>query len=307
MHISLQKQVITGFRSVRKKITLDYTKLPTGLYFIEGWNEEAPRLGSNGCLIGDTLVDCPRDLRIHSKGIPIRDLVGKQFYTYTWNVDKDSLDLSWVSKVWQSGVKEVYKVCLTAYPDGRNSAGVKTGKYLPPCEIIGTYDHPILLCNGTWKKLGELKKNDSLKSFYRRNADGRDTLLRWSGQEETIEFELGRRILREPRHRYKLNSGVKEHQFVCEVINGEKPKNTEVHHIDENHLNQSPDNLIWKNGSLHKSEHTSKRNKEGKAGWKVSGVHPRGMLGKTHTKSVRKRTVHGKVSGRKAAASSCKS
>lgn len=48
MHISLQRQTIAGFRSVKKKLVLDYSKLPAGLYFVEGWNDQNPRLGSNG-------------------------------------------------------------------------------------------------------------------------------------------------------------------------------------------------------------------------------------------------------------------
>src|SRR5262249_28640080 len=40
--------------------------------------------GEYACLTGDTLIDCPRDLSKYPDGIPIKNLVGKQFYTYAW-------------------------------------------------------------------------------------------------------------------------------------------------------------------------------------------------------------------------------
>src|SRR5262245_36982541 len=41
-------------------------------------------VGGLGCLAGDTLIDCPRDLEKYPKGIPIKDLVGQQPWVYAW-------------------------------------------------------------------------------------------------------------------------------------------------------------------------------------------------------------------------------
>ena len=48
MLFSLQKTSLTNFRGVSRTITLDYTKLPAGLYFVRGVNQTMERLGSNG-------------------------------------------------------------------------------------------------------------------------------------------------------------------------------------------------------------------------------------------------------------------
>lgn len=283
--ISIQSVDMTNFKS----FTSGHVDLRrgSGLRMVFGENRREPRLGANGCLLGGTLIDCPRDIGEYPRGVPLASLVGKQFYTYSWNEELQTLVLSWVSKVWKTGYQEVYRVPLTPYSHaqrrlGNRKGGITENQYLPPCELVGTYDHPVLLCDGSWKKLGELVPRDSLKSLYRSSGDDGRGQLRWSGQEPTVATSLGRRNLRQPMSYYPLLDGVSEYQFVCEAIHGERPPDTHVHHIDENSLNHSPDNLEWKDAHKHLSEHTSRRNREGTAGWKVSGVHPRGMLGKTH-------------------------
>jgi DNA repair exonuclease SbcCD ATPase subunit len=75
---------------------------------------------------------------------------------------------------------------------------------------------------------------------------------------------------------------VREHVFVCEQLYGPRPMGAHSHHKNANSLDQHPDNLEWKDGGKHLSDHLSERNRSGLAGWKVTGRHPRGMAGKRH-------------------------
>lgn len=242
-------------------------------------------IAPKNCLVGETLIDCPRDLVKYPLGIPIADLVGKQFLTYSWDFEQNCPCLSRVSDVWRVGAERVYRVRLSAGLRERapnRLGGVRPARFLPPLELVGTYNHPVLLSNGRWSMLGELRPGDSLKSMYRR-ATGRPessgTMLSWTGA--------------------RPGDLVAEHRFVCAQVNG--PGRSGVwgpgawggsdvaHHVDGNRLNHSPDNLRWLESSEHASHHLSERNREGSAGWQKSGVHPCGMLGKTHTKDVRER------------------
>src|ERR1035437_5657173 len=170
-------------------------------------------IAPKGCLVGETLVDCPRDLRKYPKGIPIKDLVGKQFLTYSWDFKNNTMRLSKVLDVWCVGQKPVYRVKLSAFPNGASATGNRSGgiqecKYLPPLELVGTRDHPVLLCDGTWKKLGELAAGDSLKSLYRRAAStGEDCLLSWSSDTIPDQVCWGKR---RPASYYALIKGITE-------------------------------------------------------------------------------------------------
>jgi hypothetical protein len=182
------------------------------------------------CMSGNTLIDCPRDLNKYPLGIPIKDLVGKQPYVYAW---KDgSLVVRKASKVWLTKLKA--KVVRVKLSPGK---GYKhNGKYFPPQELVGTPDHLVLLSDGkTWKALGSLKKGDRLCSMYR-SSNGERTRIRWTG-----------------------NEGAWEHPFVCEQIYGPRPYGYDCHHKNENKLDQSPENLEWKDAFSHRSEHSKGR------------------------------------------------
>lgn len=222
-------------------------------------------VAAKGCLVGGTLIDCPRDLSKYPLGIPIRELVGKQFLTYSWDADLNRPCLSKVLDVWKVGRERVYKVRLSTKSRqnmGNRNGGARRAKYLPPLELVGTFDHPVMLSNGTWRKLGDLRLGDSLKSMYRRASSKPNYCwLSWSSS--------------------LIKTDVAEHRFVCEEIFGASTDS--VHHKDHNRINNSPDNLCWINASDHASYHLGVSNKKGESGWKVTGVHPRGMSGKRHS------------------------
>jgi chromosome segregation ATPase len=57
MKFSLQKIYMENFRAVKNSLTLDFTGLTPGLYFVQGINDAEPRLGSNGSGKSTILVD----------------------------------------------------------------------------------------------------------------------------------------------------------------------------------------------------------------------------------------------------------
>ena len=247
--------------------------------------------GTHSCLVGDTLIDCPRDLIEYPKGIKIKDLVGKQFLTYSWDEDADTMTLSNVNRVWCVGKRRVYRVHLTAYgvknKVGLPTGGAGVGKYLPPCELIGTYDHLVMLSDGTWKKLGELQEGDSLKSFYRVQIyRGR---IYWSTDVVKEQLFVGGKEVKRPFKYYGSTKAIDEHEFVCRVLNGPRPPHSDVHHKDRNGFNHTPSNLEWKDISNHRSEHLRDANLEASTGWQKYRVHPRGMLGKQQSSEARRK------------------
>lgn len=236
-----------------------------GLVMISGDNQDAAEAESNGCLSGDTLIDCPRDLTVYPQGIPIKELVGTTPMVYCWKNGTIAIDRA--SSVHMSKrAAAVVRVKVSKY---RTNKGAGLGrKYLPPQELVGTPDHLVLLSDGiTWKELGSLVPGDSLCSMYRRESGGWRTLIYWTGIPQT--------------------KAVSEQQFVCTAANGPKPcdgKEYHAHHRDENDFNHSTDNMEWLEKTEHLSAHATNRNKEGNLGWhNTSGVHPRGALGLKHT------------------------
>ena len=207
-----------------------------GLLLVMGDNQDEPRMDSNGCLSGDTLVDCPRDVKRYPKGIPIRDLVGTTPWVYGWR--EGTIGVFKASRVWKTKRAETIKVKVTPYATARGAG--QGGLYIPPQELVGTSDHLVLLADGlTWKALGRLVSGDSLCSLYRRQSGGWRTLLHWTG-----------------------SATVSEQQFVCSKICGLNERaGIEVHHKDNNKWNHSPDNLEWIDGKrYHEKKNEQKVN-----------------------------------------------
>ena len=111
------------------------------------------------CVAGDTPIDTPRDLSVYPKGIPIKDLVGKSgFYVYSFDHEQNKITLAEVEKVWKTGEKEVYRLRYGWW------SGPRKDKWLED-EILATPEHLIMLHNGSYKPLKELKTGESLKAF----------------------------------------------------------------------------------------------------------------------------------------------
>lgn len=202
---------------------------------LEGFSLQTPeseyrrvvRHETGHCLSGDTLIDCPRDLTKHPLGIPIRDLVGTRPWVYAWRNGK--MTISKADRVWLS--KCDAPVVRVKLRPGRGHRA--KDKYMPPQELVGTPDHPVLLADGqTWRNLGDLRPGDRLCSLYR-SSHGKRSAVTWTG----------------------MNKPIPEHVLVATEVNGPRPEGHHCHHVDENMLNQSPDNLQWKEVTAHHHDH----------------------------------------------------
>jgi hypothetical protein len=178
------------------------------------------------CLTGDTLIDCPRDLEKYPRGIPIKDLVGQRPWVYAWH--DGGMVIRRASRVWLSRRQApLVRVRL------RGGQGYHGRTFLPPMELVGTPEHRVLLADGkTWKELGKLKAGDRLCSLYR-SKNGPRSRIRWTG----------------------LADRVREHTFVCEQVYGPRPDGHDAHHKNTRMMDQSPDNLEWKDEYLHCRDH----------------------------------------------------
>jgi DNA repair exonuclease SbcCD ATPase subunit len=204
--------------------------------------------GPNGCLSGDTEIDFPRDLNDYNNCIKIKDLVGKEFYTYCYDIENKNLELKKAFNVRKTREKaEVWK--LEFKPETRKRS--KSYNY-----IIATPDHRFLKSDGTYCQLKDLKVGDSLMSLYRRDFDGYYHIRTTGGKE------------------------FYEHKFIGKKIFGESE---EVHHKDLTRFNNDPINLDPITSCDHRSLHANYmyKHKPGVFMWKI---HPKGMLNKHHSK-----------------------
>jgi len=226
---------------------------------------------TTGCLVGDTYIEMPRDLKKHPKGKKIKDLVGKKdFYVYTFNIKTNIIELSKVKNVWLNKKDaDVFEITT------------ETGK-----KIIATKNHPFLIdikekpkpgcgrgkretiVERVYKKLEELEIGDYLTTFNRseyKNNDG----------------ELIRTNYNKNYQRRQL-----EHRIICEQIYRKLNFREIVHHKDQNRFNNCVENLIIMDSIEHNKYHTKKNKNYGKKLWK-NNIHPRGMFGKKHDKKTK--------------------
>lgn len=228
-----------------------------------------------GCLIGNTLIDCPRDMDKYPAGIPIRDLVGQTPWVYGYSTRLKRVVIRKAVRVWKTGEKvPVYKVTFrSAYSPGRNP-----NKVDPPQYVIGTADHPFLLrvppkpphpgwnaeppIPGGWRELKKLKPGDRVIAFLR-------------------EFNTDYTYVR-------LNDGTKEieSRFILSEIQGKRGDEYDAHHKNERKHDNSPDNLEWKTKNQHHSDHFTDNPLPGWQG--TTGIHPKGMAGKPQTRKQKK-------------------
>jgi len=148
---------------------------------------------SINCITGDTLIDCPRDLNKYRKGIPIKDLIGKEFYTYSFNVKKEEVELKKAFNVHCSGKKiPVYEIKFSWKTKGKKSKN-KIGS------IKTTGQHLFLLKGGIYKKAECLEIGDRLEPF----------VFKWHGKENIIGRKQYTRLIK-VRNKYLSEQWLKK-------------------------------------------------------------------------------------------------
>jgi len=182
---------------------------------------------SGMCLAGDTLVDVACDESKFPKGIAIKDLVGTEGLVFSFDEQKN-----------EPVVRKYYNVRKTR----ENSETVKVtfkkirrnndGKFeTQHGTMVMTPDHPVLVQKGLgifeWVLANDLKPSDQL----------------------VVEQRQGDYIRGKQRHRL-----IQEYLYGRKLVTEEH-----VHHVDLNHINNTPDNLEVLLMSDHFSLHMKNR------------------------------------------------
>jgi hypothetical protein len=134
----------------------------------------------------------------------IEDLVDKDFYVWSYSNDEGRLVPSKAGKCWKSGVdRELLEVTLD---DGN--------------KINCTPDHRFMLRDGSYKEAQYLTEGTSLMPFYETRPEN-------------------------GHNKIHLNDGsiAAEHRYVFARFGGILAEGYHIDHIDENKLNNNPDNL----------------------------------------------------------------
>lgn len=112
--------------------------------------------------------------------------------------------------------------------------------------IIGTWEHRLMKRDGSFSRISELKKGDSMMPFYRKSFYNNEN-YNWIYSCNSNEGHHG---------------WVSEHNLIAEWFYRKKEKNEEVHHIDFNGKNNLPENLKIMNINEHRSYHAKIHNKK---------------------------------------------
>jgi len=223
--------------------------------------------GLKGCLAEGTLIDIPRDMKKYPEGIPIEQLVNRKgFYVYSINPETQNVEVKKAGSCEFVDEKEVFEIELVS--------GQK---------IQATGEHPFLLMDGGYKKLKDLcwtpKGNHcTIWDTEKKKSFKTDRLRMWTRSPQ-VNYENIIKVELKPipckgnpdyYRQYYKQSRI-EHRFIAEQI-GLKIEGMVVHHIDENHFNNTPENLEVLSHKEHFDEHGmekyafEKGNKVGEAG-----------------------------------------
>src|SRR5215211_5589459 len=177
--------------------------------------------GRLACVAQGTLVEVARDQSRDFAGVPIEGVrAGDLAYTYDENRRLTLRRVLWAGK---TGRKEVLSVKW------------RSGSHRREGVLEVTPDHEIRLSSGEYVRAENLRPGDRVLAL------GRDM----SGWGYSRIYATG------------YPGPMREHRFVFEAINGHLPEH--VHHVDENKLNNLPENLSGMTNSEHVRHHVNGR------------------------------------------------
>jgi hypothetical protein len=197
--------------------------------------------GMKGCVTKDTLIDMPRDMRKYPLGVPISELIGKKdFYVYSYNIQKRRLELKKAQSCEFSKVDDVYEIELTN--------GMK---------IKATGDHPFMTVGdgrgnfwGVYKKLQDLNWSRSKKEkrrYYNRTLRQTlktDRLFIFPRHVNFEQHDNSQRIRVDFSQKgiYELREQIPEHSFIVKQVYGKK-RGLHIYYKNGDHLDKRVENL----------------------------------------------------------------
>jgi DNA polymerase I-like protein with 3'-5' exonuclease and polymerase domains len=219
----LQGTFIEGLQSklLDGRVHPSFNQAPTG---DRGQGAGGTVSGRLSCVSADTKIEMPRNLREYPQGVPITEVQpGDWVYAFDWQRELVLKRVVWVK---QTGIRET--VVITA----KNSEGHEITLRLTP-------DHLVRLRWGDWRAAGTLLHRPGQP----RRADGPRlmTMVRRGVDKGYVKF-FPHSVARGNGN----GSGGKnrEHRWIVEQILGKRiSTKTDVHHVDENSLNNHPSNL----------------------------------------------------------------
>ena len=273
-NIGNQEEKFTALFSKNNINSLKQFEFEKYLYFNENYKIKhtdivnLASVGSVGCFLGIVTIDMPRNLEKYPKGIPIQELNGrKNFQVYSYNFEKNILELKNCKEVWSNGIKKTYKI------------KTKNGR-----EIIATANHPFIKCNfrsnlnnngkvvdnKEYVKLKDLKIGDSLFVFNRPyKKDYKNG--------EYIKTNFNKGIRNELEHRFIMK------QLYPNTFN----KFSVVHHKDHNKFNNSIENLELMSIQEHSRHHLKNKWDKGLIENKKGGIRKKGTSYRPNSKDFK--------------------
>lgn len=226
------------------------------LELVKGTKVDHPAHSSKDCISGDTTIKL-----LNGKDVPIRDLLGKEFYVYS-STKEGEIRIGKAWNVHKVGDKEVMRVWLD------------NGEY-----IECTDDHEIMMRDGSFLEAKELKEGDSLMPLYTKSSVGNAK----SSLNGYTMFQDNKTM------KYKYT-----HQQVAFDVLGfsygrSKGERKVVHHVDFDKGNNAPENLQIMGWDEHREYH----NKVGSGNLKKLWEDP-----KFREEAKKRASALGKVTGK---------
>src|SRR5687768_166848 len=184
-----------------------------------GGKRRGANMGLMNCITGDTEISTLKGR------IPIKELVGTRPLLYCLN-DNNELRIRKAKAVIHSGIKKVVRI-----------------RFDDDTHLDCTPDHKIMLSNGTYKEAGKLEQFDSIMMFYKTTWNRR--------------YHIASTISKEWINEQILSTEYKTGKIIKQDGLNRKADDLCTHHIDENQLNNDPDNLEILTISEHAKRHTS--------------------------------------------------
>lgn len=186
---------------------------------------------SYGCIAKGTRIEIVRDLSKNPDGIPIEDVrVGDYAYCYDKNCKLVIRKVLWAGK---TGIREVIRIHWMSGTNGRRGF------------LDLTPEHRVRLADGRYVKAVNLLK-ESNKRFKQNKSSSTTRVLAMSRSYD--------RVFRTGEKKFAF-----DHRLVYENLVGSLLEGEEVHHLDENHLNNIPSNLTKMSMVSHRRLHAPTR------------------------------------------------